>query len=179
MFIAPLSILCYNKYRGGFVKKCISIFLVLILLVLFNGCLLFDKQPTESAKTFYDKVNESKVLIDLVATDVCAVWKDANYDHSFSTKDVNDAIEKTKNEHSENIAKINELDKEIRDLFGKAKDEVKYSAEYELERVMTTYIEYKDSVLNANEALDSSGYIGVSLSKDSLDRALQDLFVEL
>lgn len=160
-------------------KKCISIFLVLILLVLFNGCLSFDKQPTESAKTFYDKVNESKVLIDLVATDVCAVWKDANYDHSFSTKDINNAIEKAKNEHSENIAKINELDKEIRDLFGKAKDEVKYSTEYELERVMTTYIEYKDSVLNANEALDSSGYIGVSLSKDSLDRALQDLFVEL
>ncbi|MBQ6936738.1 MAG: hypothetical protein IJN49_09350, partial [Clostridia bacterium] len=108
-----------------------------------------------------------------------AVWKDANYDHSFSTKDINNAIEKAKNEHSENIAKINELDKEIRDLFGKAKDEVKYSTEYELERVMTTYIEYKDSVLNANEALDSSGYIGVSLSKDSLDRALQDLFVEL
>lgn len=158
-------------------KKYTLIFLVLILLVLFNGCALFDAQPTDDTKAFYDKVNESKTLIDLVATDVCTAWKDAKYD--LLTKDVNNAIEKAKNEHSANIAKINELDKEIRDLFGKAKSEVKYSTEYKLERVMTTYIEYKDSVLNANEALDSGGYIGISLSKDSLDRALQDLFIEL
>ncbi|MBQ7045843.1 MAG: hypothetical protein IJN65_05055, partial [Clostridia bacterium] len=84
------------------------------------------------------------------------------------------------NAHSDNITKINELDKEIRDLFDKAKDEMKnVSDEFALKQVMTAYSEYKDSILNANEALDTSGYVGVSVSKDSLDRALRNLFTEL
>ena len=182
--------------RGDIMKRFISIFLVLILSVSLSGCaslggmlesiLTSSGDSTESvdsaenAKKFYDKVNESKILIDLVATDVCAAWKDAQSDYSLSTKDVNDAIEKAKNAHSENITKINEFDTEIRELFDKAKNEMKeLSAEYALKEVMTAYSEYKDSVLNANEALDSSGYIGVSVSKDSLDRALENLFVEL
>lgn len=167
-------------------RKILSILLVFILSISFSGCTLLNVKmeentySTENAKNFYDKVNESKVLLDLVATDVCAAWKDAAYDYNSSTKDVNNAIEKAKNAHSDNIIKINELDKEIRDLFDKAKDEMKgVSAEIALKQVMTAYFEYKDSILNANDALDSSGYIGVSVSKDSLDRALQNLFVEL
>ena len=53
------------------------------------------------------------------------------------------------------------------------------SAEFALKQVMSAYSEYKDSILNANEALDTSGYIGVSAAKSSLDRALRDLFTEL
>ena len=53
------------------------------------------------------------------------------------------------------------------------------SAEFALKQVMTAYSEYKDSILKANEALDVSGYVGVSVSKDSLDMALQNLFTEL
>ena len=167
-------------------KKILSILLVFVLIVSLSGYALLkaitteDFDSTENANNFYNKVNESKVILDLVATDVCAAWKDATHDYNLSTNDVNKAIEKAKNAHSEDITKINELDKEIRDLFNIAKNEMKdYSAEYALKQVMTAYSEYKDSILNANEALDSSGYITVSISKDSLDRALQDLFVEL
>lgn len=185
-------------------KKLISILLIFVVSASLSGCgylrYEFSKDfnsseidaPNEgntsnesadsigSAEKFYDKVNESKVLLDLVATDVCAAWKDAAYDYDLTTEEVNNAIEKAKSKHSEDISKINEFDKEIRDLFDKAKKEnKKYNVEIELKRVMTAYSEYKDSVLNANEALDSGGYMGVSLSKKSLDDALQDLFVEL
>ncbi len=167
-------------------RKILSVLLVFILSISLSGCALLNVKmeenidSTENAQNFYDKVNESKVILDLVATDVCAAWKDASYNYNLSTKDVNDAIEKAKNIHSDNITKINELDKEIRDLFDKAKDEMKkFSAEIALKQVMTAYSEYKDSILNANEALDESGYIGVSSAKSSLDRALQDLFTEL
>lgn len=167
-------------------KKFLSILLVFVLIISLSGYALLKAitteafDSTEDANNFYNKVNESKVILDLVATDVCAAWKDATQDYNLSTNDVNKAIEKAKNAHSEDITKINELDKEIRDLFNIAKNEMKdYSAEYALKQVMTAYSEYKDSILNANEALDSSGYITVSVSKDSLDRALQDLFVEL
>ena len=167
-------------------RKILSILLVFILSISFSGCTLLNVNmdenvdSTENAQSFYNKVNESKELLDIVATDVCAAWKDAAYDYNLSTKDVNEAIEKAKNAHNDNITKINELDKEIRDLFDKAKDEMKeFSAEIALKQVMTAYSEYKDSILNANEALDASGYIGVSFAKSSLDRALQDLFTEL
>ncbi len=167
-------------------RKILSVLLVFILSISLSGCALLNVKmeenidPTENAQSFYNKVNESKELLDIVATDVCAAWKDASYDYNLSTKDVNDAIEKAKSAHNDNIIKINELDKEIRDLFVKAKDEMEeISAEFALKRVMTAYSEYKDSILNANEALDTNGYIGVSSAKSSLDRALQDLFIEL
>ena len=180
-------------------RKILSVLLGFILSISLSGCALLNVKmeenidstenaqsfynnvdPTENAQSFYNKVNESKELLDIVATDVCAAWKDASYDYNLSTKDVNDAIEKAKNAHSDNIIKINELDNEICDLFDKAKDEMKnVSDEFALKRVMTTYSEYKDSILKANEALDTSGYVGVSVSKDSLDRALRELFTEL
>ena len=166
-------------------RKILSILLVFILCISFSGCTLLNVNDenvnsTENAQSFYNKVNESKELLDIVATDVCAVWKDAAYDYNLSTKDVNEAIEKAKNAHNDNITKINELDKVIRDLFDKAKDDIdNVYVEIALKQVMTAYSEYKDSILNANEALDGSGYIGVSSAKSSLDRALQDLFTEL
>ena len=176
-------------------RKILSILLVFILSISFSGCTLVDVNMDENvdstenaqsfynkvnAQSFYNKVNESKELLDIVATDVCAAWKDAAYDYNLSTKDVNEAIEKAKNSHNDKITKINELDKEIRDLFDKAKDEMRNSsAEFALKQVMTAYSEYKDSILKANEALDGSGYIGVSFAKSSLDRALQNLFIEL
>ena len=177
-------------------KKILSLLLVFLLTMLMNGCSVphftfmdeaktaFTEEvkftSTEFARDFYNKVNESAKLLDLVATDVCAAWKDATYDYDLSTKEVNDAIELAKDAHEDNILRINDLDKDIRDLFDKAKDETNdYSIEFELKNVMTAYSEYKDSVINANEALDSHGYMEISFAKESLDRALQNLYVEL
>lgn len=179
-------------------KKMIILFIAAMFCVSLCGCSLLNlgldlgNSPTQNeameqgtvttqnAKAFYNKVLESSALLDLVATDVCAAWKDATYDYNLSTKDVNDAIEKAKNAHDDNIKKINELDVEIRNLFEAAKNEMKdFSSQYAVKEVMTAYSEYMDSVLNANEALDTGGYLGVSMAKDSLDRALRNLFAEL
>lgn len=167
-------------------KRILYILSAFILSISLSSCSLLtvltrnNDVSLENSKNFYDKVNECKALLDLVATDVCAAWKDACQDNTLSTEDVNNAIETAKKAHSENITKINELDKEIVDLFAKAKDENgDYFVENALKQVMTTYSEYKDAILNANEALNSSGYISISNSKDALDRALQDLFAEL
>ena len=51
------------------------------LSISFGGCALLNVNTEENtdstvnAQNFYDKVNESKVILDLVATDVCAAWK--------------------------------------------------------------------------------------------------------
>lgn len=167
-------------------KRILYILSAFILSISLSSCSLLNVLTSnndvslENSKNFYDKANECKALLDLVATDVCAAWKDASQDNTLSTEDVNNAIENAKKAHSENITKINELDKEIVDLFAKAKDEIiDFSVEYVLKQVMTTYSEYKDAILNANEALNPNGYYDISSSKSSLDRALQDLFAEL
>lgn len=168
-------------------KKIISFLLVIVFCISLNGCAFLSVLRSETpnsteqyASTFYNKVSESKILLDRVATDVCAAWRDAASDYTLSTKDVNDAIEEAKQEHSESIAKINSLDTEIRELFTEAKEEAKnFIQEEALKRVMTSYSEYKDSILGANEALDPGGYMSVSFSKGSLDSALQNLFTEL
>jgi len=171
---------------GGCYEKVIAILITFVLAASFSGCSSFypyimgDVGSTVYVQKFYDKVNESKILLDLVATDVCAAWKDATDDFNLSTKDVNDAIENAKQKHSQDIEKIEILDKEICDLFDEVKNEkMDFSAEFALKQVMTAYSDYRDSVVDANDALDSRGYLGISASKDSLDRALRDLFVEL
>lgn len=167
-------------------RKIISILVIIAFTISLFGCAFPDVMSVESttstqnAKLFYDKVCECKEIIDFVATDVCAAWKDAVFDYNLTTKDINAAIENAKDAHSENIGKINELDKEIIVLFdGASEDNMGISAEYALKQVMKAYAEYKDAVLYANEALDSRGYHSISVSKEALDRALRDLFVEL
>lgn len=169
-------------------KKHVVFLAMLILSILMSGCTYSnyskpattkEVKTTENVQAFYDKVVESKVVLDEVATDVCAAWKDASSDYKATTKDINNAIEKAKKAHSENINKIKELDTEIQALFKKAKEEATdLTMELVLKNVMTRYSDYKDSILNANEALDS-GYYGIMSSEDLLGSSLRDLFVEL
>ena len=173
-------------------KKHVVFLAMLILSILMSGCTYSnyskpvtskpattkEVKTTENVQAFYDKVVESKDILDEVATDVCAAWKDAPWDAT--TKDINKAIEKAKNAHSEDIDNIKKLDTEIQDLFKKAKEEAPSLAmELVLKRVMTNYSDYKDSILNANEALDSYGYASISSAEDILESSLHDLFSEL
>ena len=86
--LAPPPLLCYNTHRGDIMRKILSVLLVFVLSISLSGCALLNVKmeenidSTENAQNFYDKVNESKVILDLVATDVCAAWKDASYDYA-------------------------------------------------------------------------------------------------
>ena len=150
-----------------------------VLLTILAIIMMFSMSACEyqnNVHAFYDKVVEAEAVLDIIATDVCAAWKDAAYDHNLSEKEINEAIENAKIENSANIEKLNEYDAEIEELFSAAK--VSFSKS-EVKWVMTAYIEYRDSVLNANNSLDLTGYRGVSLKKNTLDNALRNLYVEL
>lgn len=135
---------------------------------------------TEDAKKFYDKIREGKTILDLIATDVCAAWKDASSNYKATTKEINDAIEKAKDANSENIKALNEIDSEILVLFDKAKKQTQdYLLQIDIKQVMTRYSEYKKLILEANEALNSNGYLSISTTEGLLERALVDLFVNL
>ena len=167
-------------------KKHVVFLAMLILSILISGCTYSnyskpattkEVKTTENVQAFYDKVVETKVVLDEVATDVCAAWKDVPWDAT--TKEINNAIEKAKKAHSEDIDKIKELDTEIQALFKKAKEEATdLTMELAIKNVMTRYANYKDSILNANEALDY-GYTGVVSAEELLDSSLKSLFVEL
>lgn len=150
-----------------------------ILLTILAIIMMFSMSACEyqnNVNAFYDKVVEAEAVLDIIATDVCAAWKDAAYDHNLSAKEINEAIENAKIENSANIEKLNDYDAEIEELFSAAK--ISFSKS-EVKHVMTAYIEYRDSVLNANDSLDSNGYRGVSFKKNTLDNALRDLYVDL
>ena len=44
---------------------------------------------------------------------------------------------------------------------------------------MSAYLEYRDSILNANAAFEDYGYIYISSKKEALERCLRALFVDL
>ncbi len=171
-------------------KRLIAVFLVVLFSVSLCGCALVkrtqgsestvEKAPENHAKAFYDKVVECQAILDKVATDVCAAWKDACADYELSTNEINQKIEAAKKANNDNIAKANELDKEINSLFEKAKESTdEYQLEGAIKDAMSSYVEYKDSILNANEALNSLGYMDIERTKRSLDSRLRDLLVEL
>ena len=128
----------------------------------------------EAAREFYTKISENAALIDAVASDICEMWKDADYDTT--TKEINKKIARILEDHKENVDEINAFDKEIAQLLSKAKLS---TAGYQVERAMKSYIEYRDSVLKADASFMEYGFIEISSNKSSLDDALKDLYVKL
>lgn len=175
-------------------KKILAMMIALLFVFSLVSCGIFDRSEQiraeqsrlaeeyiaqqaeylEAAREFYTKISENAALIDAVASDICAMWKDADYDTT--TKEINKKIARILEEHKENIDEINAFDKEIAQLLSKAKLS---TARFQVEQAMKSYIEYRDSVLKADAAFMGSGYIDISYNKSSLDNALKDLYVKL
>ncbi len=176
-------------------KKVVCLFFVIIFVVIFSSCAYFqqyeesrrseDSRRVEesllaeesyyiTAGDFYDKIVESIALIDVIATDVCSVWQDADYDDS--AEKINKSIQKALSEHQEKIDAVKNLDVEIQAVYETARLSV---VSAKVIYVMTRYIEYRDSVFNANAAFERHGYSDVSWNKESLDSALRELYVLL
>lgn len=178
-------------------KKILAMMIALLFVFSLASCGIFDRSEQiraeqsrlaeesrqaiaqqaeylEAAREFYTKISENAALIDTVASDICAMWKDADYDTT--TKEINKKIARILEEHKENVDEINAFDKEIAQLLSKAKLS---TAGYQVEEAMKTYIEYRDSVLKADAALDSLGHLNISSNKRFLDNALRNLYVKL
>lgn len=128
----------------------------------------------KAAQDFYGKIVESVALIDVIATDVCSVWRDADYDDS--TEKINKSIQKALSKHQEKIDAVKALDVEIQSYYESARVSV---VSTKVVRVMTLYIEYRDSIFDANAALKTFGYMDISSNKEWLDEALRELYVLL
>ena len=162
-------------------KKLLSVFLIVVLFVSsFSSCgmLLESSEDTQKiyddTKEFYNTVLENKKLLDAVATDVCTVLKDANY--SLSTKQINEKIQKELSDNQKTVDKIINTNNEIDALFYNVKNGY---ASIQVAAVMNCYLEYYDSIIKADAALDSGGYLTIAFNKDKLDSALRNLYIVL
>ena len=175
-------------------KKFLAMMIALLFVFSLASCGIFDRSEQiraeqsrlteeyiaqqaeylEAAREFYTKISENAVLIDEVASEICSMWKDSDYDAT--TKEINKKIAKILEQNKEKIDKINQFDAEIADLLSEAKMS---TANFQVEEAMKTYIEYRDSVLKADAALDSLGHLNISSNKRFLDNALRNLYVKL
>ena len=175
-------------------KKILAMMIAFLFVFSLASCGIFDRSEQiraeqsrlteeyiaqqaeylEAAREFYTKISENAVLIDEVASEICSMWKDSDYDTT--TKEINKKIARILEEHKENVDEINAFDKEIAQLLSKAKLS---TARFQVEQAMKAYIEYRDSVLKADASFMEYGYIEISSNKSSLDDALKNLYVKL
>ena len=175
-------------------KKILAMMIAFLFVFSLASCGIFDRSEQiraeqsrlteeyiaqqaeylEAAREFYTKISENAVLIDEVASEICSMWKDSDYDTT--TKEINKKIARILEEHKENVDEINAFDKEIAQLLSKAKLS---TARFQVEQAMKAYIEYRDSVLKADASFMEYGFIEIASNKSSLDDALKNLYVKL
>ena len=169
-------------------KKILSLLLVSILAFTVSAC-ADNKQSSdekvvnavsdsetfasnENAQLFFDKVTENKKLLDPVFRSVCGAWKSEESKTGATVSDVNKAINEALKQHSQNITAINEADETISQLYELA---IKCPASTNVEQVMSLYVAYKKTVINADASTNPGGYNDASSAKNSLDKALRNL----
>ncbi|MBQ8605405.1 MAG: hypothetical protein IJ408_01595 [Clostridia bacterium] len=175
-------------------KKIFAIIMLIVLSLSLCSCEAYDifreeltakkqaaeQERTETYKAFYDEVSRSKVLIDSIASEVCAVWKDSENDTiANQTQKINQLLSK----HADTVNQINERSEKIDELFKNVKaleseNYYDYAIEYSKD-VMRSYVDYKDLTVNANPALDSMGYIAITAAESTLEENLQYFYVEM
>lgn len=172
-------------------KRYVAAFLIITAIFSFSSCSFLLQEDYDNAdysleeslqaeyltaaQNFYDKISENAASLDIIAIELCSVWKDADYNDS--VEKINKNLEKVKENHQERIDAVLAFDAEIEDLFNTAK--LSAEVEFEVKLVMNSYLEYRDSILNANAALQDHGYISISSNKDTLQYHLRALFVDL
>ena len=167
-------------------KRFVSVVLIVFMALSFSACDLLNYQQNdleeaerleaerlENAQKYYDNVIKSKALLDVVAADICAMWKDAKYD--VTTKELNKSIAKIQETHQEKIDEIARLDAEIEELFTSAKLSQKAGTYVAI--VMLEYFEYRDSVIKVDASHTTYGHIEISSNKETLERYLNQLYV--
>lgn len=162
-------------------KKLSALLLIFTMMLGFCACDLENTSSTSSASNsdkqlskFYDAVHESTELLNSVADDIYQNWYDAIYNDKFR-EDINVAIASAQSKHTDDITKIEELDKEIATYFGK----VKNGENAELVKdVMSAYSDYYEFVINVSGSFKSYSESIESLKKE-LTSCLRELSYEI
>ena len=158
-------------------KRILFLLLVLILVVTMPACSSSNPSEPESnvqeLTDFYNKLAESKELLDTLADDIYDNWYAAEHNNAFGG-DADRAILAAQQENAENLTKIKSLDAEIVDLYKEVKDSLPYS----LYRIMTVYTDYYETVVNVKPSVTYE-LLSYSFDREYAEEELASLLREL
>lgn len=142
---------------------------LLLIAIIFSLCSC-ESAEKENLAAFYNKITESRVLLDSVADDIYSNWYDAVYKDSFND-DIDIAIAFAQLAHSDDIEAIKSLDSEISTLFKELKDTKNSEL---IKEVMSSYSAYYELVINV-----SGSFRNFSDNKEPMKKELAGLLKEL
>lgn len=166
-------------------KKIIALLLaVFCFITLFVGCTNdFTAESTDGSDTgsktnkeeeFYNLVVETQGLLDIVADDIYSYWYDCIYKDKY-LEDISYAVACAKSDNEENLNKIEENDKRIKELYGNLKES---DLKTELKAVMQAYNDYYTLVVDVSGSFKTYSANKEAYKKE-LSSALKDLSFEL
>lgn len=154
-------------------KKIVSLALVMIVLFcsfVLSACV----SSTQNEEKFYNLVDETKDLLDIVADDIYSYWYDCIYDDKYG-EDISYAVACAKNDNEANLNTIEENTTKIKDIYKQIK-EGKLSSE--AKDVMQAYNDYYTLVVEVSGSFKSYSETKESCKKE-LASALDDFSFEI
>lgn len=142
-------------------KKIVSFALALIMLL--GAFVLSSCSNTKKEEEFYNLVDETKDLLDIVADDIYSYWYDCIYEDKYR-ENISYAVACAKSDNEENINTIEENTSKIKDLYKEIK-EGKLSSE--AKDVMQAYNDYYTLVVEVSGSFQS-----YSASKETCKKEL-------
>ncbi len=149
-------------------KKIVLTVMSAFILFAFSGCTLCTLSGELNG--FYDKIIESKELLDAVSNDIHLCWYNASYNGLFNG-DIGLAVMLARGANTETIVRLSKLDEEICSSFNRLK---KGRCGELAADVMTAYREYYEFVTGACGSLYSSSR-GARKLESELSHRLEDL----
>ena len=153
-------------------RKIVS--LVLVLSTLLCALALTSCGSNKKEKEFYNLVDETKDLLDIVADDIYSYWYDCIYKDKYR-EDISYAVACAKSDNEENINTIEENTTKIKDLYKEIKDGKLGS---EAKAVMQAYNDYYTLVVEVSGSFNSYSASKETCKKE-LASALDDFSFEL
>lgn len=132
------------------------------------------QSKTQKEEEFYNIVDETKALLDVVADDIYSYWYDCIYEDKY-LEDVSYAVLCAQVDNVENLSTIEENTTKIKTLYKEIKDG-KLSSE--VKAVMQSYNDYYTFVVEVSGSFNSYSASKETCKKE-LASALDDLSFEL
>ena len=156
-------------------KKIVSVVLALSMLFcafVLSSCDIKLKNTIE--KDFYNLVDETKELLDIVADDIYSNWYDAIYKDEFN-ENIDLAIIAAKSDNAKNLDTIEGNTTKIKELYKQIKDGELGS---EAKAVMQAYNDYYTLVVEVSGSFNSYSASKETCKKE-LASTLDDFYFEL
>ena len=154
-------------------KKVLSIVLALTTL-LCAFALSSCQGKTEKEEVFYNLVDETKDLLDIVADDIYSYWYDCIYKDKY-LENISYAVACAKEDNETNINTIEENTTKIKELYKEIKDG---SLGSEAKAVMQAYNDYYALIVEVSGSFNSYSTSKETCKKE-LASAIDDFSFEL